>query len=78
MKQTYGFKIIEVASHTIGGKYKCESIGNSRCSEITVYSFHAVKVVTTAQGGIALTKGDELAHKTTLMRSHGYPVTPCT
>lgn len=69
--QKYGFKIIEDASHAIGGKYKDEFIGNSRYSDITVFSFHPVKIITTAEGGMALTNSDELAHKMALLRSHG-------
>jgi UDP-4-amino-4,6-dideoxy-N-acetyl-beta-L-altrosamine transaminase len=69
--QHYGFKIIEDASHAIGGKYKGEFIGNSRYSDITVFSFHPVKIITTAEGGMALTNSDEVAHKMTLLRSHG-------
>jgi len=69
--QKYGFKIIEDASHAIGGKYKGEFIGNSRYSDITVFSFHPVKIITTAEGGMALTNNDELAHKMALLRSHG-------
>jgi UDP-4-amino-4,6-dideoxy-N-acetyl-beta-L-altrosamine transaminase len=69
--QKYGFKIIEDASHAIGGKYKGEFIGNGRYSDITVLSFHPVKIITTAEGGMALTNGDELAHKMALLRSHG-------
>lgn len=49
--QAYGFKIIEDASHAIGGKYKNEFIGNCRYSDITVFSFHPVKIITTAEGG---------------------------
>lgn len=67
----YGFKIIEDASHAIGGKYKDEFIGNSRYSDITVFSFHPVKIITTAEGGMVLTDSDELAHKMSLFRSHG-------
>lgn len=69
--QKYGFKIIEDASHAIGGKYKGEFIGNSRYSDITVFSFHPVKIITTAEGGMALTNNEELAHKMALLRSHG-------
>ncbi len=69
--QKYGFKIIEDASHAIGGKYKGEFIGNSRYSDITVFSFHPVKIITTAEGGMALTNSDELADKMALLRSHG-------
>jgi UDP-4-amino-4,6-dideoxy-N-acetyl-beta-L-altrosamine transaminase len=69
--QKYGFKIIEDASHAIGGKYKGEFIGNSRYSDITVFSFHPVKIITTAEGGMALTNSDKLAAQMALLRSHG-------
>lgn len=69
--QKYGFKIIEDASHAIGGKYKGEPIGNGRYSDITVFSFHPVKIITTAEGGMALTNSDELATRLGLLRSHG-------
>ncbi|KJS76527.1 MAG: spore coat protein [Comamonadaceae bacterium BICA1-1] len=69
--QKYGFKIIEDASHAIGGKYKGEPIGNGRYSDITVFSFHPVKIITTAEGGMALTNSDELANRLCLLRSHG-------
>ncbi len=71
LAQTYGFRIIEDASHAIGGRYKGEPIGNSRYSDITVFSFHPVKIITTAEGGMALTNNDALAEKMTLLRSHG-------
>lgn len=67
----YGFKIIEDASHAIGGKYKDEYIGNCRYSDITVFSFHPVKIITTAEGGMALTNDPELAENMALLRSHG-------
>lgn len=69
--QKYGFKIIEDASHAIGGQYKGEPIGNCRYSDITVFSFHPVKIITTAEGGMALTNNDELATRLGLLRSHG-------
>jgi UDP-4-amino-4,6-dideoxy-N-acetyl-beta-L-altrosamine transaminase len=69
--QKYGFKIIEDASHAIGGKYKGEPIGNGRYSDITVFSFHPVKIITTAEGGMALTNNDALAIRLSLLRSHG-------
>lgn len=71
LSQKYGFKIIEDASHAIGGKYKGEFIGNGRYSDITVFSFHPVKIITTAEGGMALTNSDELAAEMALLRSHG-------
>ena len=71
LSQQYNFKIIEDASHAIGGKYKGEFIGNGRYSDITVFSFHPVKIITTAEGGMALTNNDELAERMALLRSHG-------
>ncbi len=71
LAQRYGFKIIEDASHAIGGKYQGEFIGNCRYSDITVFSFHPVKIITTAEGGMALTNDAELANKMALLRSHG-------
>ena len=71
LSQKYGFKIIEDASHAIGGKYKDEPIGNCRYSNITVFSFHPVKIVTTAEGGIAVTNDPKLAEQLNLLRSHG-------
>ena len=69
--QKYGFKIIEDASHAIGGQYKGEPIGNGRYSDITVFSFHPVKIITTGEGGMALTNNAELATRLGLLRSHG-------
>lgn len=71
LSQKYGFKIIEDASHAIGGKYKGEPIGNCRYSDITVFSFHPVKIVTTAEGGMAVTNNPKLAEQLNLLRSHG-------
>lgn len=71
LAQRYGFKVIEDASHAIGGKYQDEFIGNCRYSDITVFSFHPVKIITTAEGGMALTNDAELAEKMALLRSHG-------
>lgn len=69
--QKYGFRIIEDASHAIGGKYRGEFIGNCRYSDITVFSFHPVKIITTGEGGMTLTNCDELAAQMRLLRSHG-------
>ena len=71
LAQRYDFKVIEDASHAIGGKYQGEFIGNGRYSDITVFSFHPVKIITTAEGGMALTNDAELANKMALLRSHG-------
>jgi UDP-4-amino-4,6-dideoxy-N-acetyl-beta-L-altrosamine transaminase len=71
LSQEYGFKIIEDASHAIGGKYKGEPIGNCRYSDITIFSFHPVKIITTAEGGMAMTNSAQLAKRMQLLRSHG-------
>lgn len=71
LAQRYGFKVIEDASHAIGGKYQDDFIGNCHYSDITVLSFHPVKIITTAEGGMALTNNAELANKMALLRSHG-------
>jgi UDP-4-amino-4,6-dideoxy-N-acetyl-beta-L-altrosamine transaminase len=67
----YGFKIIEDASHAIGGKYLDKPIGGCQYSDITVFSFHPVKIITTAEGGLATTNSKDLAEKMQLYRSHG-------
>ena len=69
--QQYGFKIIEDASHAIGGKYLDKPIGGCQYSDITVFSFHPVKIITTAEGGLATTNQPGLAEKMQLLRSHG-------
>lgn len=71
LSQEYGFKIIEDASHAIGGKYLDQPIGNCLYSDITVFSFHPVKIITTAEGGLATTNNPYLAEKMQLFRSHG-------
>jgi len=71
LSQRYGFKIIEDASHAIGGRYLGESVGNCRYSDIAVFSFHPVKIITTGEGGMALTNDSTLARRMQLLRSHG-------
>ncbi len=71
LAQRFGFKIIEDASHAIGGKYQGEPIGNCRYSDITVFSFHPVKIITTGEGGMALTNAPALADRMLRYRSHG-------
>jgi UDP-4-amino-4,6-dideoxy-N-acetyl-beta-L-altrosamine transaminase len=67
----FGFKVIEDACHAVGGKYRQERIGACRYSDITVFSFHPVKVITTGEGGMAMTNDPALAASMTLLRSHG-------
>lgn len=71
LSQEYGFRIIEDASHAIGAKYQGEPVGNCRYSDITVFSFHPVKIITTGEGGMAMTNDIELSRKMNLFRSHG-------
>jgi dTDP-4-amino-4,6-dideoxygalactose transaminase len=72
----YGFYIIEDASHAIGAHYKSSPVGCCRYSDITVFSFHPVKIITTAEGGIATTNDPQLAEKMSLYRSHGITRNP--
>ena len=67
----YDFKIIEDASHAIGGKYQDVLIGSCLYSDITIFSFHPVKIITTGEGGVAVTNNIKLAEKMRLLRSHG-------
>jgi UDP-4-amino-4,6-dideoxy-N-acetyl-beta-L-altrosamine transaminase len=71
LSQQYGFRIIEDASHAVGGKYLGKSVGCCQFSDITVFSFHPVKIITTAEGGLALTNDQDFATKMALYRSHG-------
>ena len=71
LAQQYGIKVVEDASHAIGGRHRDQPIGNCVYSDITVFSFHPVKIVTTAEGGMALTNNQVLAEKMALYRSHG-------
>jgi dTDP-4-amino-4,6-dideoxygalactose transaminase len=71
LAEKYGFFILEDASHAIGGKYQGEPVGNCRYSDISVFSFHPVKIITTGEGGMALTNNPELAERMARLRSHG-------
>ena len=71
LAEKYGFRVIEDASHAIGGAYDGSPVGDCRYSDITIFSFHPVKIVTTGEGGAALTQDDTLAEKLRLLRSHG-------
>ncbi len=71
LSQEYGFRVIEDASHGIGGSYRGTPIGSCQYSDITVFSFHPVKIITTGEGGAALTHSKALAEKLALYRSHG-------
>lgn len=67
----FDFRIIEDASHAVGGQYLDQAVGSCQYSDITVFSFHPVKIITTAEGGMALTNQPELAKQMQLLRSHG-------
>ena len=71
LTQTYGIKIIEDASHAIGGKYDDMPVGNCIYSDISIFSFHPVKIITTGEGGMATTRNEEYANRMLLLRSHG-------
>jgi UDP-4-amino-4,6-dideoxy-N-acetyl-beta-L-altrosamine transaminase len=71
LSKQYGFSIIEDASHAVGAAYKGEPVGNCRYSDVTVFSFHPVKIITTAEGGMAFTKDAALAERMRQLRSHG-------
>lgn len=69
--QHYGVRIIEDASHAIGARYQNKPVGHCQFSDIAVFSFHPVKIMTTAEGGLAVTGQKKLAQKMALLRSHG-------
>jgi len=71
LSRRYGFRVVEDASHAIGGRYQGEPIGRCSHSDITVFSFHPVKIVTSAEGGMAVTNDAALAARMALLRSHG-------
>ena len=71
LSKKYKFKIVEDASHALGGRYNNKVIGNCEFSDICVFSFHPVKIITTGEGGIVLTKNSTIAKKIKLLRSHG-------
>lgn len=71
LSQKYGFKVIEDASHAIGGRYLGSPIGDCRYSDVTIFSFHPVKIITTGEGGAALTNDPGLAATMARLRSHG-------
>ncbi|SDX67644.1 UDP-4-amino-4,6-dideoxy-N-acetyl-beta-L-altrosamine transaminase [Sulfitobacter pontiacus] len=71
LARAYGVAIIEDASHAIGGHWQGAPVGNCAHSDITVFSFHPVKIITTAEGGLATTNDPELAARMERLRSHG-------
>ena len=71
LSKEYGFKVVEDASHAVGAKYRNTVVGDCAYSDITVFSFHPVKIITTGEGGIATTNNSELASRMARLRSHG-------
>ncbi len=71
LAQEYGFRVLEDAAHAIGASRNGEPVGSCRWSDITVFSFHPVKIITTGEGGMALTNDDALAERMVMLRSHG-------
>ena len=71
LSKKYKFKIIEDASHSIGAKYKSEPVGSCKWSDITIFSFHPVKIITTGEGGMLLTNKKYVAEKSRILRTHG-------
>ncbi len=71
LAQEFGFRVLEDASHSIGASRNGEPVGSCRWSDIAVFSFHPVKIITTGEGGMALTNDDELARRMAMLRTHG-------
>lgn len=76
LARRYGFKIVEDASHAVGGRYLDKPIGDCRYSDVAVFSFHPVKIITSGEGGMALTNDPALAARMDLLRSHGMTRNP--
>ncbi len=76
LAQRYGFHVVEDASHAVGGRYQDAAVGRCQYSDITIFSFHPVKIITTAEGGLALTNDPALAERMALYRSHGITRAP--
>lgn len=76
LSEEYGFTVIEDASHAIGGKYQGTPIGGCRFSEMTVFSFHPVKIITTGEGGMVLTNSQDRYERLLRLRSHGITRNP--
>jgi UDP-4-amino-4,6-dideoxy-N-acetyl-beta-L-altrosamine transaminase len=76
LSEQYGFRIIEDASHAIGGSYQGQPVGSCQFSDMTVFSFHPVKIITTGEGGMVLTNDEELYQKLIQFRTHGITRNP--
>ena len=71
LSKRYGFSVIEDASHALGARYEDSIVGDCRHSDITVFSFHPVKIITTGEGGAAMTRSDAHAQRLRVLRTHG-------
>ncbi len=71
LSEQYGFRIVEDASHALGGKYNSKPVGNCEYSDICVFSFHPVKIITTGEGGALLTNSAELKNRIDMLTTHG-------
>lgn len=71
LSNRYGFRIIEDASHAVGGDYRGRKVGSGHLSDVVVFSFHPVKIITTGEGGMALTNEPKLAERLSYLRTHG-------
>jgi UDP-4-amino-4,6-dideoxy-N-acetyl-beta-L-altrosamine transaminase len=71
LSREYGFRVLEDASHSIGARRNSAPVGSCRWSDVTVFSFHPVKIITTGEGGMALTNDAEVAHRMAMLRTHG-------
>lgn len=76
LAREYGFKVLEDASHSIGAARNGEPVGSCRWSDITVFSFHPVKIITSGEGGMALTNDEVLAERMRMLRTHGITRNP--
>jgi len=76
LAQEFGFRVLEDAAHAIGASRNGEPVGSCRWSDITVFSFHPVKIITTGEGGMALTNDGELAERMAMLRTHGITRNP--
>ncbi|MBI08020.1 MAG: UDP-4-amino-4,6-dideoxy-N-acetyl-beta-L-altrosamine transaminase [Rhodospirillaceae bacterium] len=76
LAKKYGFKVVEDAAHAIGGTYDGNAVGSCKWSDATVFSFHPVKIITAAEGGMVLTNNHALAQDMELRRSHGITKSP--
>ena len=71
LSRQYGFRVLEDASHSIGASRNGEPVGSCRWSHVTVFSFHPVKIITSGEGGMAVTNDPEIAHRLAMLRTHG-------